>query len=171
MSPQLDWIVEYEQLPDDEPPLHETPPPHDRRRRSPRWFWLAAGLIIVTSGITLALWRLGGKAGPLPSPDPPATGLESTIHLEIEALQAGDAEIYARLQDGWWRRENMQPPLDAWRAGRSTGRAGEIELEKAELIDPDSALAQVRLTWDGVPYRVTWFYPPGASPLAGLASD
>jgi hypothetical protein len=52
----------------------------------------------------------------------------------------------------------MQPPLDAWYAGRSTGRAGEIELEMVELIDQESALAQVRLTWDGVPYRVTWFY-------------
>jgi hypothetical protein len=115
--------------------------------------------MVGASGILLTLWLLGGRVGPLPSPDPPTTQLERTIQLEIIALQSGDQEIYRQFQDLPWRRSNMQPPLDAWSADEGeSGLAGEIELVDVHLIDDTYAWAEVRLTWDDTPFKLAWFY-------------
>jgi len=154
--PDLDWIIEYETLPPDEPYSPEPPPPG---RRPPRWLWPLVGLMVIATGILIYLWLLGGEAEPLPNPDPPQARLEAVVRMEINALQTGDEEIFARLQDSYPRRLHLEPPLEQWFAGRTeTGLAGEIELIDIQSIDEDSALAEIKLTWNGVPYRLIWFY-------------
>jgi len=155
--PNLDWIIEYETLPPDEPYSPEPPAPDDRPRRVPRWIWPLVGLMVIATGILIYLWSLGGKTEPLPNPDPPQTQLEAVVQMEINALRAGDQEIFNQMQDSPSRRANMQPPPKQWFAADSD-LAGEVELVDIQPIDEDSAQAEVKLTWDGAPYRLTWFY-------------
>jgi len=154
MSSDFNWIVEYETLPPGDSPLPEPPAPPPRRR--PRWFDPAAGLAAVCLGaLLLYLWLLGGKADPLPSPDPPIARLEAAVLMEINALRNGDDELFGQVQDrSPSRRSNYQPPPEAWFAGA----AGAVELIDLQLIDEDSARVDVRLTWAGSLYDLTWFY-------------
>lgn len=161
MSSDFNWIVEYETLPPDDSPLPQPPAPERRRRpaRRPRWLWPAAGLILIGLGAFLYLWLLGGKADPLPGPDPPIARLEAAVQLELNALRDGDDELFRQVQDGFSRRSNYQPPPEAWFTGeRQAGAAGAVELIDLQLIDQDSARAEVRLTWTGSLYDLTWFY-------------
>jgi len=155
--PDIDWIIEHETLPPDEPPWVEPEPPPPSRRRPPWWFWLAAGLVALVLGVFIYLWLLGGTDDPLPNPDPMIAQLEAAVNLEINALRTGDREIYDQLQDGPTRRSNKQPPPEEWFA-QLGGAAGEVELVDLQLIDENSAQAEVKMTWNGVPYRLTWFY-------------
>jgi len=155
--PDLDWIIEYETLPPDEPYSPEPPAPDDRPRRVPRWLWLLVGLVVIATGILIYLWSLGGKTEPLPNPDPPQTRLEAVVQMEINALGAGDQEIFNQVQDNPSRRANKQPPPEQWFAADSD-LAGEVELVDIQLIDENSAQAKVKLTWDGTPYRLVWYY-------------
>jgi hypothetical protein len=165
MSSDFNWIVEYETLPPGDSPLPEPPAPPPRRR--PRWFDPAAGLAAVCLGaLLLYLWLLGGKADPLPSPDPPIARLEAAVLMEISALRNGDDELFRQVQDRSSRRSNYQPPPEAWfTGGRHAGAAGAIELIDLQLIDEDSARAEVRLTWTGSLYDLTWFYRQSLSSL------
>jgi hypothetical protein len=79
--------------------------------------------------------------------------------MEINALRNGDDELFRQVQDRSSRRSNYQPPPEAWFAGgRRAGAAGAVELIDLQLIDEDSARAEVRLTWTGSLYDLTWFY-------------
>ena len=160
MSPELDWTIEYETLPPDDSPLLDPIPPPPRPG-PPRWLWLAAGLIAVAITVIYILWFMGGRIDlqpePEPDTDPARAGLESVVNLEIKALNAHDREIYEQLQDSQSYRLNPQPPPERWFAG-SDSPAGEVELIDLQLIDADSAYAEVKLTWGGTPYRLFWFY-------------
>ncbi len=154
--PDLEWIVEYETLPPDDPypPVPEPPAP---RRRLPGWIWVGLGLLIVVSVAALYLWQLGGRREPLPGPEPVSTALEAAVGLEIEALNDGDEEIFAQVQDVQSQRRNIEPAPEEWFSGRAAA-AATAELIDLELIDEDSAMATVKTTWHGTPYRLYWFY-------------
>jgi hypothetical protein len=154
--PDLDWIVEYETLPPDDPyrPAPEPPAP---RRRPPGWLWLALGLSAVLLAAIIYLWRLGGRSEPLPGPEPVTSALEGVVRLEIDALNSGDEEIFAQVQDVRSRRRHIEPAPENWFDDQNAP-SGEVELVGLQLIDEDSAVATVRLTWNGRPYRLYWFY-------------
>lgn len=142
MSTDIDWIVEQETLPANEHPSPEPAPP----QRPPRRLWLALALVVITAGIILYLWSLGGLEH-----------LEATVQLEITALRNRDQEVFTQLQDDPTRRSNFQPAPHGWFA---TGGelADDVEMVELQLLDASAALAEIRLTWDGVPYRLFWFY-------------
>lgn len=154
MSSQFDWIFEHETLPADDSPLLDPPAPE----RGPRLRRLlpAAGLILVGLGAVFYLWSLGGNADPLPGPDPTMARLEAAVQVEINALWNGDEEMFRQVQDSSSRRSNYQPPPEAWFTDGPP--PGAIELIDLQLIDQDSARAEVRLTWTGSLYDLTWFY-------------
>ncbi len=154
--PDLDWIVEYETLPPDDPyrPTAEPPAP---RRRPPGWVWLGLGLLVIVLVAAISLWQLGGRREPLPGPEPVTSPLEAVIQLEIEALNNGDEEIFSQVQDVQSYRRNIEPAPEQWFSGRAA-TAARVELVDLEMIDEDSAVAAVRLTWNGTPYRLYWFY-------------
>jgi hypothetical protein len=145
MSPDLDWTIEYETLPPDEPPLFEPPPPP--RRRAPRWLWGLLALAVVAGIAFYVLYFLGGRIDPRPE-------------LEPRALNAGDREIYDAVQDAESRRRNPQPAPDDWFASFALpdGPAGAVELAGIQTLDANSAVAEVKLYWEGEPYRVYWYY-------------
>jgi hypothetical protein len=159
MKTEFDWIIEYENLPEDTSELSDLFTPEEKPvRRLGRRFWLLGGLVMVIGGAFLVLWILGGRRQPLPSPDSPETLLKAAIQLEIDALQRGDLEIYNQFQDRSWRRSIMQPPPEAWTAARERSERADLELIDAALIDESSAWARVRFTWDQLQYQLTWFY-------------
>ncbi len=158
MSADFDWIVEYETLPPDSLSTPNPTPPSQNRRR-PRWLWPALVVAAAGLGALIFLWTLGGKDNPLPNPDPPQERLEAAVRMEISALLSGDETLYARVQDASTNRTRPQPAPEPWFAGRRAGGpAGPIELLGFSLLDADSARADVRLTWNDVPYHLTWFY-------------
>lgn len=156
MPDEFDWIIEYETLPPDDSLPTELPPPSGpRRRRIPRWLWPLGGLLIVVLAILIYLWTLGGEADPLPDPDPPSARLEAAVQLEISALLSGDKELFNQMQDRLSHRSNYQPSPDAWFGSQL---AGWIDLIETRLLDEDSGIAEVELTWAQTPYRLSWFY-------------
>ncbi len=155
MSKDLDWTIEYETLPADATLLPEPVPPPPWR--PPRWLWLVLASAAIATGIILYLWSLGGRAEPLPNPDAERGQLEATVQLEIAALRNGDEELFAQLQDDPSHRSNMQPTPHGW-FSVDGDQAGDVELVDLQLLDDDSALAEIKLNWDGVPYRLFWVY-------------
>jgi hypothetical protein len=153
---ELDWIVEQEGLPPDEPyhPAHEPEPP--QRRRMPLWAWLTVGILVVTGAVLAVLWVLGGDDEPLLPPESELASLEAAVELEIGALNNGDREIYDRLQDESSRRRNHLPPPDVWFGAEE--RPGRLELIELDLLGPEGARADVSVEWDGTLYRLVWFY-------------
>jgi hypothetical protein len=154
--PDLDWIVEYETLPPDDPYL-PTPEPPTPRRRLPGWVWFGLGLLVVVLVAAVYLWQLGGRKEPLPGPEPVSESLEAVVRLEIDALNSGDEEIFSQVQDGRSHRRYIEPAPEGWFSGRDAMDAT-AELIGLELMEQDSALATVKLTWNGIPYRLYWFY-------------
>jgi hypothetical protein len=154
--PQLDWIVEQDELPPDEPyyPAQDPEPP--RRRRIPRWAWIVIGLVTVAAIALIVLWRLGGRDEPLPPPEPVVASLQAAVDLEIGALNSGDQEIYDRQQDSVTRRQNHQPPREVWFGPEEHG--GRVTLLDLQPLGAEKARAEVRLDWEGQAYRLVWFY-------------
>jgi hypothetical protein len=153
---ELDWIVEQEELPPDEPYTPAPEPQLPRRCRIPLWLWVAGGILVLTSAIVAPLWILGGKDNPLPPPDPELAALEAAVELEIGALNSGDREIYERQQDSSSRRRNYQPPPDVWFAAEE--RQGQLELIDLRPLGIGKARADTSLEWNGTFYRLVWFY-------------
>jgi hypothetical protein len=160
MSSAFDWIVEHETLPPDEPGFGEPPGDGRRRRRLPWWAWTSLIALMVAGGLVALLWALGGDTGPLPRPE--LDQIQAAAGLEVNALRARDAEILNQLAA---RRDSsgasLEPPVDAWLAASvGEGLAGDVTLLETELVSPQLAKATIELAWDGIPYRLNWYYVP-----------
>jgi hypothetical protein len=160
MGSGFDWIVEHETLPPDEPTIGGAPADGREPRRLPQWAWPTLILLVVVAGIVTLLWILGDRSDPLPVPE--LEQIKAAASLEVSALQSRDCEILHQLEA---RRDphapSLEPPAEAWLlASTDEGLAGDVSLLDTELLSPQLARAQVELVWDGVPYRLNWYYAP-----------
>jgi len=159
MSPEIEWIIEHDDLPPDQTPLPLPPPP---RRRRPGRLWLLVGLTLLSAILVYWLWQLGGQPPPKPQPDEPkqaAIQLETAVQLEISALNNGDKEIFERLQDTPTRRQSFELPYQLWFGNvYPPEMQGELKYLDSQVLDDKTGRAQVGLTWLGESYELNWFY-------------
>ncbi len=156
-KPDLEWIIEHDDLPAGDLGDPAGVPAAHGVARLPTWVWLLVGLSALVLGILIPLWMLGGREDRSPDRETLLPPLEAAVQLEISALLAGDWEILAGLQEPEEPLSAIQPPAASWFAARERA-AGNIELVSIELIDAESARVEVKLFWDGLPYRLFWSY-------------
>lgn len=153
---EMEWIIEQEVLPSDSQDEPDMPP--EPRRPLGRFLWPSVVLALSLAAVGI-LWRLGGRDHLVPDPDPLVAQLEAAVELELQAYVTGDQEILAQLQDRMARPESFQPPLDAWVSVWGSGTVdNRLRVLDTQVLNEDTALAQIELVWNGAPYRLTWLY-------------
>ena len=142
-EPDLNWVVEHDDLPADDPHALPQGGRPSGTRRLPGWASLAALAVAIGLGVLAWLWQVGGQVGSLPPADPLDDQLQAAVDLELKALASNDREILEYIHD----RDLEQLPVPE-----------EISVLAIHRPDENNAWVEVQLDWQQRAYRMVWFY-------------
>jgi hypothetical protein len=157
MRRDLEWTIEHETLPPDEPAPAWDPGGDVPAGRRPRWAWFLAGVALVVLASTAYLYRLGGQGDP--QEEEARARLTAVVELELAALRSGDREILASIQEGGGRRQAARA-FGPWLDPDGDSPPPELSLAEVAFLDAEqsSAVAQVTFPWWDGTYQVIWRY-------------
>jgi hypothetical protein len=158
MRRDLEWTIEHETLPADEPALAGDPVrPVPAGRRRPRWAWFLVGAALVVLASLAYLYRLGSEG--TRQEEETRARLTAVVELELSALSSGDREILATIQDGGAPRQAART-LGPWLHPAGDLSGPELTLRDVAFLDAEQSAAVAQVTfpwWDGT-YQMTWRY-------------